>query len=122
VGTTNICELLLSVVNFNKPNVLIGLDQKVCGEEWSLNTGPSWTKHRRRRRKGPHRSEIHAEQGKPKGLPQAAGEPQGTLMVLWVKDCGKKRKPICNGWDTGGNSARRESGLTFRVVIHGERA
>jgi hypothetical protein len=69
VGTTNICELLLSVVNFNKPNVLIGLDQKVCGEEWSLNTGPPWTNHRRRREKGPHRSEIHAEQGKPKGRP-----------------------------------------------------
>jgi hypothetical protein len=49
VGTTNICELLLSVVNFNKPNVLIGLNQKVCGEEWSLNTGPAWTDHRRRR-------------------------------------------------------------------------
>jgi hypothetical protein len=41
-------------------------------------------------------------------------------MVLWVKDCGKKQTPTCNGWDTGG-SARRESGLTFRVVIHGER-
>jgi hypothetical protein len=73
------------------------------------------------KRKGPPRSEIHAEQGKPKGLPEAAGEPQGTLMAPWVKDCGKKRRPICNGWDTGGNIARRESGLTFRVVIHGER-
>jgi hypothetical protein len=88
VGTTNICELLLSVGNFDKPNVLIGLDQKVCGGEWSLNTGPSWTTHRRRSRKGPHRSEIYAEQGKPKGLPEAAGEPRGTLMVPWVKDCG----------------------------------
>jgi hypothetical protein len=41
-------------------------------------------------------------------------------MASWVKDCGKKRRPICNGWDTSGNIARRESGLTFRVVIHGE--
>ena len=49
MGTTNICELLLNVVSFNKPNVLTGLNQKVRGEEWFLNTGPSWTEHRRRR-------------------------------------------------------------------------
>ena len=49
MGTTNIRELPLNVVSFDKPNVLIGLNQKVCGAEWSLKTGPSWTNYRRRR-------------------------------------------------------------------------
>jgi RNA-directed DNA polymerase len=53
------------------------------------------------KRKGPPRSEIHAEQGKPIVLPATAGEPQGTLSALWVKECGKKRTPGCNGRDTG---------------------
>jgi hypothetical protein len=41
--TSNIRELLINVVTFNKPNVLTGLNQKVCGEEWPLATGRSWT-------------------------------------------------------------------------------
>jgi RNA-directed DNA polymerase len=41
------------------------------------------------KRKGPPRSEIHAEQGKPKGLPETAGEPQGTLTARWVEERGK---------------------------------
>jgi hypothetical protein len=32
VATTNTCELLINVVSFDKPNVLTGLNQKVCGE------------------------------------------------------------------------------------------
>jgi len=30
-GTTNESELLINVVTVNKPKVLIGLNQKVCG-------------------------------------------------------------------------------------------
>jgi RNA-directed DNA polymerase len=45
------------------------------------------------KRKGPPRSEIHAEQGKPIALPETAGEPQGTLSALWVKECGKSERP-----------------------------
>lgn len=41
------------------------------------------------KRKGPHRSEIHAEQGKPIVLPETAGEPRGMLLALWVEECGK---------------------------------
>ena len=36
MGTTNVCELPLNVVIFNKPNMLTGLNQKVCGKAWSL--------------------------------------------------------------------------------------
>ncbi|WP_459252761.1 reverse transcriptase N-terminal domain-containing protein [Paraburkholderia sp. RL17-373-BIF-A] len=45
------------------------------------------------KRKGPPRSEIHAEQGKPIVLPASAGEPQGTLLALWVKECGESECP-----------------------------
>src|ERR1035437_1974309 len=45
------------------------------------------------KRKGPPRSEIHAEQGKPIGPPATASELQGTLLALWVKECGKSERP-----------------------------
>lgn len=45
------------------------------------------------KRKGPTRSETHAEQGKPMALPETAGEPQGTLSALWVKDGGESERP-----------------------------
>jgi hypothetical protein len=64
------------------------------------------------KRKGPPRSETYAEQGKPIVPPATAGGPSGTLLALWVKECGKKRTPGCNGRDTGWNIARRESGQT----------
>ncbi len=41
------------------------------------------------KRKGPPRSETHAEQGKPIVLPETAGEPKGTLLALRVEECGK---------------------------------
>lgn len=44
-------------------------------------------------RKGPPRSETLAEQGKPIALPVTAGEPQGTLLALWVKDRGESEGP-----------------------------
>ena len=49
-------------------------------------------------RRGPPRSEILAEQGKPVVLPATAGEPQGTLLVLRVKDYGKSERPPVMGW------------------------
>src|SRR3954447_8116236 len=45
------------------------------------------------KRKGPPRSEIYAEQGKPIGLPATAGGPSGTLLALWVKECGESECP-----------------------------
>ena len=45
------------------------------------------------KRKGPPRSEIHAEQGKPIALPATVGELQGTPLALWVKECGKSERP-----------------------------
>lgn len=93
MDTTNVCELPLNVVILNKPNVLTGLNQNgtwrgVVFEYWATmdNQPPA-------KRKGPPRSEIHAEQGKPIVPPATAGEPQGTLLVLWVKECGESECP-----------------------------
>ncbi len=41
------------------------------------------------KRRGPPRSETQVEQGKPITLPATAGEPQGTLLALWVEECGE---------------------------------
>lgn len=40
----------------------------------------------------PTHSEIYAEQGKPVVSPLLAGEPQGTLLVLRVKDDGESER------------------------------
>jgi RNA-directed DNA polymerase len=88
-------DLSLNVVIIDKPNVLTGLSQNgarqglasVC---WvSMDIAPPAD------RRGPSRSEIHAEQDKPVVLPATAGEPQGTLLALRVRDCGKsERLPV----------------------------
>ena len=98
MDTTNVCELPLNVVILNKPNVLTGLNQNgtwrgVVFEYWATmdNQPPA-------KRKGPPRSEIHGEQGKPIALPETAGAPQGTLRALWVEECGKSEgRPVTDG-------------------------
>ena len=45
------------------------------------------------KRKDPTRSEAYAEQGKPVTLPETAGQPQGTLLALRVKEGGKSESP-----------------------------
>jgi len=77
------------VVTSIEPNVLTGSNQKVRGKAWSSFSGPSWTELPPAHRTGPHHPEIHAEQGKPIMLPATAGEPQGTLLAWWVKECGE---------------------------------
>ena len=91
MGTTNVRELPLNVVIFNKPKVLTGLDQKgkrsgMVPKYWAIMDVRPPAK-----RKGPPRSESYAEQGKPNALPEAAGEPRGTLLAQWVEDCGKSK-------------------------------
>lgn len=74
---------------FDKPKVLIGLDQNgkrsgMVSKYWAIMDDRPPAK-----RKGPPRSESHAEQDKPIVLPATAGEPKGTLLAQWVEDCGK---------------------------------
>ena len=67
------------------------------------------------KRRGPPRSETHAEQGKPVVLPVTAGEPQGTLLAVRVKECGESEGwPVTGriGIASQGNIIPRESGQT----------
>jgi RNA-directed DNA polymerase len=55
------------------------------------------------------RSEILAQQGKPVTLPETAGEPQGTLLTLRVKEYGKsERLSVMDGI--------RTPALTFSLI------
>lgn len=100
--TTNIRELLINLVSFDKPNMLTGSNQKVCGEEWSLKHWAIVDNRPPAKRKSPTCSETNAKQRKPKRLPATAGEPQGKLMALWAEECGKsERLPVMGGIRAG---------------------
>lgn len=64
----------------------------MCGEEWFLNDWATMDDQPPAKRKGPPRSEIQAEQGKPIVPPATAGEPQGTLLVWRVKESGESER------------------------------
>lgn len=93
MGTTNVCELPLNVVSLNKPNVPTGLNQNGVRQGMALIWWAIVDDKPPANRKGPPRSETLAEQGKPIALPVTAGEPQGTLLALWVKDRGESEGP-----------------------------
>lgn len=120
MGTTNVCELLLNAVTHNKPNVLTGLNQNgvrlgMVPTPWAImDVKPPAN------RKGPPQSETLAKQGKPIVLPAMAGEPQGTLLVLWVKEGGESERPaVMDGIRAENRPTRKRA--DFRMVIHGER-
>jgi RNA-directed DNA polymerase len=73
----------------NKPNVLTGLNQNGTRQGMAPYSWVIMESKPSANRRGPPRSEIQAEQGKPVALPETAGEPRGTLLVLRVKECGK---------------------------------
>ena len=69
MGTTNVCELPFNVVSFNKPNVLTGLNQKVCGRMLPYMVGAHGQQsHRWIGRVYPARV-TYAEHGKPVSAP-----------------------------------------------------
>ena len=68
-GTTNRCELPLNIVSLNKPKVLTGLNQKVCGRMLSYMVGAHGQQsHRWIGRVYPARV-TYAEHGKPVSAP-----------------------------------------------------
>jgi ABC-type transporter lipoprotein component MlaA len=64
------------------------------------------------KRKGPPRSEIHAEQGKPIVLPVIGRRTARNAVGTVGTGVRRKRMPVCNGRDTSWDIARRESGQT----------
>src|SRR2546428_13014816 len=100
-GMVNTCEPSLNVVMSTKPKILIGLSQKALEWVQGLDNTLSWT------RNAP-------------GGERAPNPSMSTLRNVVSPYCpwrcgyggGKKRRPSCNGTDTGCNMTRRESGLT----------
>ena len=77
-------NLCLNVVSYDKPKVLIGLNQNGKRSGMALCEWVIMDKVPPAKRGGPTRSEIQAKQGKPVVLPETAGNPQGKLLVLRV--------------------------------------
>jgi RNA-directed DNA polymerase len=75
---------------------------------------------------GPARSEMHAKQGKPVGLPETAGEPQGTLLVLRVEERGASEGlPVIGRiraeTSPGAKASRLPQGLSWRENLNNRR-
>ena len=91
-GMRNICELLLNVVNLDRPKVLTGLDQKVRGMVGMLLFRPTRsTIPPANRQTLTHRVKL-AELGKPNCLHRCysmESEPQGKQTGEWVKEVGE---------------------------------
>ena len=85
----------------NKPKVLTGLNQNgvrsgVVSEYWAtMDVEPP------AKLKGPIRSEIQAEQGKPVALPFYGKSTERKAVGAAGRGMQKKRMPSCNGADTG---------------------
>jgi hypothetical protein len=105
----------LNIVSLNKPKVLTGLNQKVCGRMLPYMVGAHGQQsHRWIGRVYPARV-TYAEHGKPVPAPFGAGEPQGTLWQVWVKDCRESESYPAIGWirvEPLGDITLRESGQT----------
>jgi hypothetical protein len=114
----NICEWLINVVTPNKRKVL----------RMKATSYNAWTKNGKWSGMGAANSSIadaappaersdltytgtHAERGKPDVLPLGRAVARPTDGAAG-KGCRKKRKPRCNGADTGSRFARRESEQT----------
>ena len=61
----NKCESLINVVNPNKPKMLIGLDQKVCGQVQALTHSSAAVVEPPAVRRDLTRVGLQAERGKP---------------------------------------------------------
>ena len=102
----NICELLINVVNCDKPKVLTGLSQNGKGSGMDAPNSSIADNAPPAERQNPSLHSGQAlnhmgtcmERGKPVGLPVKEGEPQGTLMGLRVEDGGKSQcLPVMGG-------------------------
>ena len=99
-GMANSCKPPINVVTCNKPKVLRGLNQKVCGVVQELSSLLAQTTHPpANKRSLPHHG-LHAERGKPITLPTGQDAVR-RLYGVAGKGGGSKRKPRRNDADRG---------------------
>jgi len=92
---TNASELLLNTVMNNKPKMLTGLNQKVCGRLPFIRFGGTRTSWPPVERQGLTHLVTQVNHGKPVSLPFGAGRPQGMLLAVRVKECGESEcRPV----------------------------
>ena len=94
----NICELLINVVNCDKPKVLTGLSQNGKGSGMDAPNSSIADNAPPAERQNLNHMGTCMERGKPVGLPVKESEPQGTLMGLRVEDGGESQcLPVIGG-------------------------
>ena len=95
----NKCELLINVVNHDKPKMLTGLSQNGKGSGMGAPNSPIADGEPPAERQDLTHTGTRPERGKPVGLPDIReSEPQGTLMGLRVWDGGEsERLPVMGG-------------------------
>jgi len=81
---TNICELLINTVMYDKPKMLTGLNQKVRGRLLFILFESTRTLRPPVERQGLTHLVTHTKHGKPVSLPLGAGKPQGMLLAVRV--------------------------------------
>jgi len=113
-GMVNTGELLINVVTSGKPKMLRGLGQNgtVAGTGACFSPVMDITRYRRIESTSPEPVNL-VERGKPVSLLLKRRE-EGRKANQWRCGYGggKKRRPSCNGTETGCNIPRRESGQT----------
>ena len=95
----NTCELLINVVNWDKPKMLTGLGQNGKGSGMDAPNSSIADGEPPAERQNLTHTVTRTERGKPTGLPVKESEPRGTLMGLWV-------------WDGGGSESLPVMGRT----------
>ena len=113
----NESELLINVVMHNKPKVLRGLNQKVCGQAQRVNGSLTWLLLHRRKRQHLTYSGTHAERGKPVTLPPRESEPQGEPMGSQVWDSRKSERHLVMRWIVSADTLRKQA--DFGVGLSG---
>lgn len=80
-----------------------------------MNSGDTRTSRPPAERQGLTHLVTHAKHGKPVSPPHGAGRPQGMLLVVRVKECGKSECQSVMEWigvEPQGDITLRESGQT----------
>jgi len=113
-GMVNTCELSINVVKMNKPKMLRGLGQNGIVVGTGAPPSPvTDTQHYRRTESTSPVLVNLVERGKPVSLLSKGREESRKANRWWCGyGGGKKRRPSCNGTDTGCNMTRRESEQT----------
>jgi hypothetical protein len=105
----NESELLINVVNANKPKMLRGLNQKVSGQAQGLQCPLSETIVPSAKRQHLTYSGTHAERGKPICLPLRESDSQEKPIDVWAWDNRKSKRHLVMRWIVSVDTLRKQA-------------